>query len=84
MATPENPSVKAREWLESLPICNICGDRISGSHYHCSRCKSTEVTSMYGHYHSMHYPSDIILEGHFRCDPGACDNAQPAVRGKKP
>ena len=37
-------------WWNSRPLCDICNDRITGSHYHCGNCKSPELTSQYGHY----------------------------------
>ena len=30
--------------------CERCGEPVYGSHWHCARCDSKDVTSMLGHY----------------------------------
>lgn len=54
--------------------CDRCGQDYGGSHYHCANCESIETTSMLGHYHAMHVRSGkiVAVDGHFRCDEGAC------------
>lgn len=57
------------EWLEylaTLPKCDVCGQAVMGSHYHCARCMSKEVTSMYGHWRS-HLGKK---KAHFCCEEG--------------
>ncbi len=36
--------------LLHLYTCDICGESVSGSHYHCA-CGAKDVTSSYGHHH---------------------------------
>ena len=66
--------------------CERCGQTLfGGSHYHCGNCDSPEVTSMYGHHHSVHYRLTsgggkwVPVEAHFTCDPGACDAAKRRI-----
>lgn len=37
------------EGLADFGTCEVCGQTITGSHYHCS-CGTTDVTGMYGHH----------------------------------
>lgn len=48
------------------------GEWRGGSHYHCGNC--WELSSMMGHYHSVHYVDGkpVKVEGHFRCS-NECD-----------
>ena len=37
--------------MADFGTCDVCGQTITGSHYHCS-CGTTDTTSMYGHHGS--------------------------------
>jgi ribosomal protein S27AE len=40
------------EWMRNKPVCERCGETLyGGSHYHCGRCDSKDVTSMMGHHY---------------------------------
>lgn len=83
MSEPEFPHIPRLPF----PKCERCEQTLfGGSHYHCGNCDSPEVTSMYGHHHSVHYSQPkgrwVRVEAHFACDVGACDAAKPVTNGK--
>lgn len=67
--------------------CDICGDYLGGSHYHCAKCNKR--TGMMGHYTSYagHHKGKIVHlpEAMFSCDPGyegECERAMSLAEGK--
>ena len=57
-----------------LGNCNVCGQMITGSHYHCS-CGTTDTTGMMGHHRSIHVVNGEIVKTEFHhCGPnGNCE-----------
>lgn len=44
--------MSAGAWPADFGTCDVCGQSITGSHYHCP-CGSTDVTGMYGHHSTV-------------------------------
>lgn len=52
-------------WFTELGDCERCGNPITGSHWHCGGCDSTDTTSMYGHHVGMHVVDGKIVKTEF-------------------
>lgn len=52
--------------------CDTCGELVSGSHYHCGGCDSTDTTGMYGHHTEFCRVTKTRRTFH-HCAPASCE-----------
>lgn len=59
--------------LADFDTCKVCGEIITGSHYHCA-CGTADVTSMLGHYVGLCRVTGKLHEQNHHCGPnGDCE-----------
>jgi hypothetical protein len=65
--------------------CHLCGPYIEPHRYHCGNCNGI-MQGEYSHYHGMHMDpvsnKFVKTEHHFKCDPGACEQAHATRPGQ--
>jgi hypothetical protein len=61
--------------------CQLCGPYAPLHRYHCGNCNGF-MDGMYSHMHGLHMDpvtnKFVVVEHHFKCDEGACENAHAA------